>query len=152
MGLNVPMRREARWARWARWALAASVVLPAAASATGPAGNAAPAALRERIQALVGPAACSSDADCRSSALGTKACGGPEAYIAWSVRGTDEAALTAALSDYAAAQQAAIVRDGRMSNCAFVTDPGAVCVAPPGGASACQLRQRTGRPGQAGTR
>jgi hypothetical protein len=83
-----------------------------------------------------------SDADCRTSAIGAKACGGPEAYIAWSARSTDEVALNAVLADYNAAQRAAIVREGRVSNCAFVTDPGAACVASGSTGGNCRLRQR----------
>jgi hypothetical protein len=104
--------------------------------------DATPAALRSRIQALVGTAACSTDADCRTSAIGAKACGGPEAYIAWSARVTDEAALGRALADYGAAQQAAITREGRVSNCEFVTDPGASCVPRGAAGGICQLQQR----------
>jgi hypothetical protein len=108
----------------------------------GSSADATPAALRSRIQALVGTAACSTDADCRTSALGAKACGGPEAYIAWSARSTDEAALSRAVADYNAAQQATNLREGRVSNCELVTDPGAVCVATGTAGGSCQLRQR----------
>jgi hypothetical protein len=119
---------------------------PADAPTGAPAGGSAdatPAALRSRIQDLVGTAACSTDADCRTSAIGAKACGGPEAYIAWSVRVTDDAALRSALADYGAAQRAAITREGRVSNCEFVTDPGAVCVATGTAGGSCQLPRRT---------
>jgi hypothetical protein len=115
------------------------------AGASAPAGSGADgsvAALRSQIQALVGEAPCSSDADCRSSPIGAKACGGPEAYIAWSARTTDEAALGTALAGYTAAQRTAITREGRVSNCEFVTDPGAVCVASGQAGGRCQLRKQ----------
>lgn len=124
--------------------LSALMALPGA-RASAPSGGSVdttPAAQRGGIQALIGTAACSTDADCRTSPIGAKACGGPEAYIAWSVRVTDEAALGSALAGYGTAQQAAIARDGRVSNCEFVTDPGAVCVATGTTGGTCQLRQR----------
>jgi hypothetical protein len=105
-----------------------------------------------RIQALVGAAPCSSDADCRTSDIGAKACGGPEAYIAWSVRTTDEVALGTALAEYNAAQRAAITREGRVSNCALVTDPGAACLPVGAADSACQLRRGSGRAGHPSSR
>jgi len=123
----------------------ASTTASAGAKASAPPGRSADAnsaALRSRIQALVGTAACSTDADCRTSAIGAKACGGPEAYIAWSAPITDEAALGSALAEYTAAQRAANLREGRVSNCEFVTDPGAVCVASGSDGGSCRLRQR----------
>jgi hypothetical protein len=143
--------------------LALLLALPTRAEASAPAGakgaaslgssaDARPAALRSRIQALIGTAACNTDADCRTSAIGAKACGGPEAYIAWSVRSTEEAALSRAVDDYNAAQQATNLREGRISNCEFVTDPGAMCVATDAASARCQLRQRSGRNGNPSSR
>ncbi len=60
------------------------------AAADAPAGAEAP---MEKIRALIGDAACDSDAQCRTIAIGAKACGGPEAYLAWSTKRTDATAL-----------------------------------------------------------
>lgn len=144
--------------RPARGGLALAVLvlaLPACAGAAAPAGGAADAsalAPRARVEALVGAAACNTDADCRTMAIGAKACGGPEAYIAWSVRTTDEALLAGSVAAYNAAQKTAITREGRVSNCALVTDPGAVCVASGVSAGSCQLRPHPGRQGPASSR
>ncbi|MBC8055009.1 MAG: hypothetical protein H7Y61_00350, partial [Rhizobiales bacterium] len=62
------------------------------AHAGGP-GETNPGTAMARVRALIGAAGCESDAQCRSIGIGTKACGGPEFYLAWSIAGTDEAAL-----------------------------------------------------------
>lgn len=85
---------------------------------------------REQIRQLVGDGQCKKDADCRSLAIGQKACGGPEAYLAWSIRNTDGQALAAAAQRYAKERRRQLDKPGAlMSNCALVTDPGAHCVA-----------------------
>ena len=143
-----------RWPTWARAAsLAGLLALPLSGCATAPAGSGDDAkAAQARVQTLVGDARCSTDADCRTSAIGAKACGGPAAYIAWSVRSTDEAALGSALADYNATQRADNLREGRISNCALVTDPGATCVASGPAGGRCELRQRPGRSGNPSSR
>ena len=111
----------------------------------------------ERIGALIGDAACDNDAQCRTIAIGTKACGGPEYYLAWSTKRTDAAALLDANGGSAALPlRLERPRPGVRSNCILVTDPGAYC-APVGGPAsrnqpqtvnnACQLRsaQQAGR-------
>jgi hypothetical protein len=109
-------------------------------TATGAAQPAAADATLRRIQALVGIPSCSSDAQCHSLALGARACGGPERYLAWSSAHTAEAELHALGEQYQAERRAANTADGRMSNCRFMPDPGAVCKAgtcqPGAGASA----------------
>jgi hypothetical protein len=92
------------------------------------------ARLANELHALIGPAACSADAQCRTVAVGAKACGGPAAYLAWSTQGTDAARLAALAQRQADAQRREIEASGRRSNCAVVTDPGAACVA-----ARCQL-------------
>lgn len=90
---------------------------------------------REQIRKLVGDAQCKKDADCRTLAIGQKACGGPEAYLAWSTANTDEQALVAAAQRYAKVRRVQLDKPGAlMSNCALVSDPGAHCVAEGGAA------------------
>jgi hypothetical protein len=84
---GTPARRLGwRWPALARTAsLACAQALPMGAGASAPTPGAAEALLpaqRMRVQSLVGAAACSSDADGRTSAIGAKACSGPEAYMA----------------------------------------------------------------------
>ena len=101
------------------------------------------------LQQVIGSGACDTDDQCRTVAIGNRACGGPDAYLAWSVRQTDLAALQNAAARYNAAQVAAQPPGGRISICEFLSDPGAVCVPAPAAANAsaakgCLLRPRGG--------
>ncbi len=49
---------------------------------------------------------CSSSADCRTAAVGSRACGGPRYYIPWCAKTTDSAALYNKLGEVAKAEQA----------------------------------------------
>ena len=85
---------------------------------------------REQIGQLIGNGRCKKDADCRTLAIGLKACGGPEAYLAWSSANTDAQKLMAAAQRYATARRLQLDKPGApASNCAVVSDPGAHCVA-----------------------
>ncbi len=99
------------------------------------------------VERLIGTAACSTDADCRTVALGEKACGGPILYRAWSSRRTDPQALASAAARYTTTQRARPDASVMASNCARVDDPGARCAAPPpeNAASAGSLSTKTGR-------
>lgn len=94
------------------------------------------AVLLAKVHKHIGRAQCSDDAQCRSLALGARACGGPEAYVAWSVLGTDAAAVKRAADRYTQWQAQAQSRGGAQSICMVEVDPGAVCVRP---ASATQV-------------
>lgn len=84
------------------------------------------------LQALmreIGQARCDSTAQCRTIAVGHKSCGGPERYIAYSSTEGDGARIAELAARHASQRQAEAASDGRVSNCQFVTDPGARCVA-----------------------
>lgn len=87
------------------------------------------ARLGRELRELVGPAACSADTQCRSLAVGAKACGGPAGYLAWSTEGTDATRLAELAARQAQAQRRENEASGTRSNCAMVTEPGAACVA-----------------------
>jgi len=106
----------------------------------------------EIVRGLIGDAECGEDSQCRTLAVGMKQCGGPAAYIAWSVKNTDPRALERAVADYNLASRKEVARSDRMSDCSVVDDPGAACVATatamPGSASketrTCRLRNMRG--------
>lgn len=140
--------------RTARRSLAVASLLALGALATGcgasPAGAratepAAPSDALASVRVLIGDAACDQDDQCRTVAVGSKACGGPEAYLAWSTRRTDTKALDAAAAAYGTARTGRAMPGGRVSDCMFVSDPGAMCLPSPGGRS-CQLRARGSLP------
>lgn len=117
--------------------LLAMIVLPACAVELGSGnGKADSRAILATITAEIGDAACDDSSQCRTLPVGAKACGGPEAYLAWSSqRGKEKTLLT--LSDaHQTARRAEQGKSGMASNCAMVVDPGARCVRPDAARSA----------------
>ncbi len=96
-------------------------------------GAAAPAtdeaALLARIEGAVGEARCSSDAQCRTLPIGEKPCGGPERWMPWSIASPQADPLPAWADKLAALARQRNQRSGRVSNCQFQPDPGAICQA-----------------------
>lgn len=101
--------------------------LPPAPAASAPATESA--RLADELRALIGPAACTADAQCRTVPVGAKACGGPAGYLAWSTEGTDAARVADLAARQSQARQREVQAQGLRSNCAVVADPGAACVA-----------------------
>ena len=93
-----------------------------------------------QLAALVGDAACDRDDQCRTAPIGNRACGGPEAFLAWSTKRTDFKALDAALANLATERARNSGPGGQVSICAVVSDPGASCVASSGTSRMCKLR------------
>jgi len=116
-----------------RAACAAILLLVTSACGSAPAQDAPPApgnaGLLAQIQAEVGTAACDSTQQCQTIAIGAKACGGPERYLAWSNKSSDGKQLTALAQAQAEASRKQQQADGMMSTCSIVTDPGATCEA-----------------------
>lgn len=105
--------------------LAATLLAPAhAVDTTRSAADAMKA-----IETAIGEAPCEGDADCRVLGVGAKACGGPEAYLPWSVRYTQGATLERLADEHRALRSRQDRRDGRVSNCAVVPAPAVQCVA-----------------------
>lgn len=117
------------------WRCCAILLLGLAASACATEPKPAGAAeLLRQIQTEIGGAACSSSQQCHTLAVGAKACGGPEAYLAWSSQRSDGAKLSRLAKLHQAERAAENAGSGRVSNCLFVVDPGAQCLA-----GRCQL-------------
>ena len=91
------------------------------------AGGHEESALLTRIQAAVGEAGCSSDAQCRSLPIGEKACGGPERWMAWSATSPKADLLPGWAAELATLARQRNQRSGMVSNCQYLPDPGAVC-------------------------
>ncbi|WP_426207462.1 hypothetical protein [Massilia sp. TWP1-3-3] len=114
--------------------LCGAVLLGAAGSAcsgvsTQAAAPAPSTALLQQLRAEIGGAACDAAQQCRTVAIGHKACGGPETYLAWSTKGTDGAKLQRLADAYGARRKADNLASGMLSNCSAVMDPGASCSA-----------------------
>ncbi|WP_396268964.1 hypothetical protein [Ideonella sp.] len=111
---------------------------PASAATAVPAGA---AALAQKVRDEIGDAACTSNSQCRTIGVGHRACGGPEAWLAWSTSGTNEAKLKPLVDAHTQARKAEVERSGMMSICAMLPDPGAQCVA-----QRCTLKTRGASP------
>ena len=131
--------RQSRYRACAAWRAVAVAWLCASALISGaganePATNAdAGAALRAEIDGRIGPARCKADTDCSTLALGARACGGPDSHVAWSVRGTDTAALQRAADRYTLWHAQTQRRSANQSICMIEVDPGALCSRQPSG-------------------
>lgn len=122
-------------------AAAGAATTPAPAAPAAPAVSAVPAdstALMRQIQAELADNGCDSERQCHTIAIGSKACGGPEAYRAWSDRHHDGSRLKQLVAQHAAARRAEDKRNRMMSTCSYVSDPGATCQA-----GRCVLRPLT---------
>ena len=95
--------------------------------ASEPAAATTTAALWQQIQSASADTACDSDSQCHSLGVGSKACGGPERYLAWSSQHGDGAQLKALVEQHSAARRTEDAREHMMSTCSLVSDPGAVC-------------------------
>lgn len=118
--------------------LLVALALPAAATEidVGKTGKLDSSGLLAAIGAEIGDAACDNTAQCRTLPVGAKACGGPEAYLAWSSKRSNEKTLRAMAEAQQAASRADNKRSGMASNCAIVTDAGASCLPPAAGGTA----------------
>lgn len=90
--------------------------------------------LLAQIRALIGNASCTDGSQCRTLPIGARACGGPEGYLAYSTSSAPEAELKALAERHKQERADFHAKSGIMSNCRFMPDPGAVCVA-----GTCQL-------------
>ena len=62
-------------------------------------------ALEDQAKALIKAGGCSSASQCRTAAVGSRACGGPRYYLVYCSLTTDSAALQRKLEAVAAAEQ-----------------------------------------------
>ena len=122
--------------------IAASILgLSGVAAAVDSAATAA-AESKARIDALIGDAACDSQSQCRTVAVGARPCGGPEGWLAWSTKGTDAQALQDAAHAHAQAREEENRRSGLASDCRVLPEPTVVCRPRAGdGKKTCQLGQ-----------
>jgi hypothetical protein len=80
-----------------------------------------------RIMQAIGDAACDSDSQCRVIGIGARACGGPQAYAAWSTAATDEADLRRLVDEDARATRKALEKAGISSTCVMLPVPEVQC-------------------------
>ena len=81
------------------------------------------AALENQAKALVKTEGCSSTDQCRTAAVGSRACGGPRYYLVYCAKTTDTTALFGKLKEVAAAEQEYNKRYQLASTCEFRMPP-----------------------------
>ena len=104
---------------------------------------------RAEILRLIGLASCRDDSQCRALPVGSKPCGGPETYLAWSVAATQVGQLEALAGRYKEARAARNQRLGMMSDCAVVPEPAVRCVPDAAPAQGGRCQALPARPGAA---
>ena len=85
-------------------------------------------ALEDQAKALVKTEGCGSTDQCRTAAVGSRACGGPRYYLVYCARTTDSVALFSKLEQIAAAEQEYNKRYQLVSTCEFRMPPNVVLV------------------------
>ncbi len=84
-------------------------------------------AIEAQLRVQIGPAACTSDSDCRALPIGARACGGPDRFLPYSVRATDEAALARLAADHARLSAELLREQGAVGACVVAETPTAYC-------------------------
>lgn len=114
-------------------ALCTSLIACSGVAATPPATPAAApfaiSTVKQQLIAEIGDAACDTSQQCKTVAVGHKACGGPESYLPWSSKRSDGTKIAQLAAALAAESQAQTLRGGVVSTCSLVLDPGATCSA-----------------------
>ncbi len=110
---------------WQRLALCGALLTTVSCAQPVPAD---PRETLAQIRTLVGDTACRSDDQCRVLPLGSRPCGGPESYLAWSTASTDQAALAALADRYQSQRQVEHQKSGRLSTCEVLPAPAVACV------------------------
>lgn len=92
--------------------------------------------LRKQIDEEIGDARADRVSQCRTIAFGSKPCGGPWQYLAYSTRETNTLKLSTLVARYNELEAEINLSEGRASDCAYVTRPdtalvGARCVLEP---------------------
>ena len=137
------LHASARWLTLglALWLGACQGPVAAPTSTAAPAAPASDeaAALLAQIRAEIGDAPCSSHAQCRTLPIGSRACGGPASWWAWSTANASAERLQGWAQRLEQVERDRQARQGLMSTCVIVPDPGASCVA-----QRCVLNARGG--------
>ena len=124
---------------WARSVRAVALAAVAAVMAAGCGGTDASDRVREvaletridlieaEIKTRIGPALCNGDEDCRALPIGAQACGGPDRYLPYSVRATDEAALARLADDHRRLSAESVALRGVVGACRMTMPPQPYC-------------------------
>jgi hypothetical protein len=83
--------------------------------------------IEAEVRTRIGPAACTSDGECRVLPMGALACGGPSSFVPYSIRATDEAALRRLSVDHQALSAEQLKERAAVGLCEVLQVPAAYC-------------------------
>jgi len=84
--------------------------------------------LDQSVRGIIGDAACTDNTDCRLMGYGSKPCGGPAGYVAYSIKGTNVALLEEKVLEFNALALELDRRTGTVSDCTLASKPEVKCV------------------------
>lgn len=84
--------------------------------------------LGKEIQDFAKNKTCAGGDDCKTMAMGSKACGGPTSYIIYSLSKTDEKQLSEKVKQYTDFQKELNIKYNRTSDCLFLSPPTVDCL------------------------
>ncbi|RUO78367.1 hypothetical protein [Pseudidiomarina taiwanensis] len=79
--------------------------------------------LDKEIRSMAGTAVAQSAQQCRVVAVGSRPCGGPEYYLAYSVSSVDETQLLALVTEYSEMRQGFDAQQGIVGTCEVIPEP-----------------------------
>ena len=107
-------------------ALALGLAAPVACRAESDAEAAAQ--LRERITAMTDHARCNNMVNCRVIGLGSRPCGGPEEYVAYSIWDTKVDEIESLAAEYNFLREELGILSGDVGSCDVLPEPAVNCV------------------------
>ena len=84
--------------------------------------------LRAQIVTTIGTASCANLVHCRLLPLGTRPCGGPDEYLAYSSIRTDKTQLENLAVEYGLLQEDLLRARGAIGTCVMLTAPRLLCI------------------------
>ena len=84
--------------------------------------------LGKEIQDFAKNKTCAGGDDCKTMAMGSKACGGPTSYIIYALSKTDEKQLSEKVKQYTDFQKELNIKHNRTSDCLFLSPPTVDCL------------------------
>jgi hypothetical protein len=84
--------------------------------------------LGKEIQDFAKNKTCAGGDDCKTMAMGSKACGGPTSYIIYALSKTDEKQLSEKVKQYTDLEKELNIKYNRVSDCSLLIPPTVDCL------------------------
>ena len=83
---------------------------------------------KEALNTLITDTQCDTNAQCKVSPIGHRACGGPSAFIVYSTKTTEQKEVTALSEKVTTLESKYNTKEGLISTCQFLIAPSAQCI------------------------